>query len=105
PCPCGHFSDPVKECRCTGAMVQRYMSKLSGPLLDRIDMHIEVPALPYEELRTKPTGESSGTILERVQAARQHQSNRGFYNNQIPSSKLRDVARLDTAGERILQMA
>lgn len=105
PCPCGHFSDPVKECRCTGAIVQRYMSKLSGPLLDRIDMHIEVPALPYEELRNKPTGDSSRTILTRVQNARQHQINRGFYNNQIPSAKLRDIAALDAAGERVLEIA
>lgn len=105
PCPCGHFSDPVKECRCTGAIVQRYMSKLSGPLLDRIDMHIEVPALPYEELRNKPTGDSSRTILTRVQNARQHQINRGFYNNQIPSAKLRDIAALDPAGERVLETA
>jgi magnesium chelatase family protein len=97
--------DPTRECRCTGAMIQRYMGKLSGPLLDRIDMHIEVPALPYQDLRTKPTGDTSKTILERVQNCRRIQVGRGFYNNQIPSSKLRDVASLDASGERILETA
>jgi magnesium chelatase family protein len=86
-------------------MVQRYMSKLSGPLLDRIDMHIEVPALPYEELRNKPTGDSSSKILDRVQQARELQIKRGYYNNQIPSPKLREFAALDSAGERVLEMA
>lgn len=105
PCPCGFYGDQTRECRCTGAIVQRYMSKLSGPLLDRIDMHIEVPALPYEDLRNKPTGDSSRTILERVQNCRRIQMNRGFYNNQIPSSKLRDVASLDASGERVLETA
>ncbi len=105
PCPCGFYGDPTRECRCTGALIQRYMSKLSGPLLDRIDMHIEVPALPYEELRGKATGDSSQTILARVQAARSIQTLRGCNNSQIPSSKLREVASLDSAGERVLEMA
>jgi magnesium chelatase family protein len=105
PCPCGFRYHNLKECGCTGAMVQRYMSKLSGPLLDRIDMHIEVPALPYEELRTKPAGDTSTEILERVQQCRQRQIARGFYNNQIPSAKLREFAALDSAGERVLEMA
>jgi magnesium chelatase family protein len=105
PCPCGFHGDPTRECRCTGAMVQRYIGKLSGPLLDRIDMHIEVPALPYEELRGKAAGQTSKTILARVQAARAFQTARGFYNNQIPSSKLRQVASLDAGGERVLEMA
>jgi magnesium chelatase family protein len=81
------------------------MSKLSGPLLDRIDMHIEVPALPYEELRGKATGDASRTILARVQAARAVQTSRGYTNSQIPSSKLRQAASLDAAGERVLEMA
>ncbi|MEP7355570.1 MAG: ATP-binding protein, partial [Acidobacteriota bacterium] len=96
----------TKECRCTGAMIQRYMGKLSGPLLDRIDMHIEVPALSYSEMRGSVAGgESSAMILARVQAARELQTARGFCNNKIPSSHLRDVAGLDAAGERVLEMA
>jgi Magnesium chelatase, subunit ChlI len=53
-CPCGYFSDPTRECRCTGAIIQRYLSKVSGPLLDRIDMHIEVPAVAYKEFQGWP---------------------------------------------------
>ena len=60
PCPCGFFGDPTRECRCTGGIIQRYLGKISGPLLDRIDLHIEVPAVPYQELRGKDDGASSG---------------------------------------------
>ena len=62
PCPCGFFSDPTRECRCTGAIIQRYLSKISGPLLDRIDLHIEVPAVAYKELRGKDTGVTSAEM-------------------------------------------
>jgi magnesium chelatase family protein len=68
-------------------------------------MHIEVPALPYEELRTKPGSDISTEILERVQQCRQRQNVRGFHNNQIPNAKLREFASLDSAGERVLEMA
>jgi len=54
PCPCGYFGDPTRECHCTPPMIQRYVSKISGPLLDRIDVHIEVPAVKYKELRSPP---------------------------------------------------
>src|SRR6266404_2093031 len=60
PCPCGFFGDPTRECRCTGGIIQRYLAKISGPLLDRIDLHIEVPAVPYQELRGKDDGLTSG---------------------------------------------
>ena len=60
PCPCGHFSDPTRECRCTGGIIQRYLGKISGPLLDRIDLHIEVPAVAYQELRGQPSGRDIG---------------------------------------------
>ncbi len=65
PCPCGGFGDPARECRCTGGIIQRYLGKISGPLLDRIDLHIEVPALPYVELRGKDICASSAEIRER----------------------------------------
>ena len=69
-CPCGFFSDPTHECRCTGAIIQRYLSKVSGPLLDRIDLHIEVPAVAYKELRGKDNGVSSADMRTRVENAR-----------------------------------
>src|SRR5690242_12455445 len=84
PCPCGFFGDPTRECRCTGAIIQRYLGKLSGPLLDRIDLHIEVPAVPYQELRGKDGGVSSAVMRERVCAARDLQQRRGYYNAHIP---------------------
>jgi magnesium chelatase family protein len=78
--PCGFFSDPTRECRCTGAIIQRYLSKVSGPLLDRIDLHIEAPAVPYKELRGKDQGATSADMRARVEAARAIQHRRGFYN-------------------------
>jgi magnesium chelatase family protein len=105
PCPCGFFGDTTKECRCTGAIIQRYLGKLSGPLLDRIDLHIEVPAVPYKEMRAKDNGVSSSEIRERVCAARALQQQRGFYNAHIPPQALRQLCALDDAGERTLEMA
>jgi magnesium chelatase family protein len=104
-CPCGFFSDPTRECRCTGAIIQRYLSKVSGPLLDRIDLHIEVPAVPYKELRGKDNGVSSAEMRERVTTARTLQQQRGFYNAHIPQRLLRKLCALDEAGERTLEMA
>jgi magnesium chelatase family protein len=105
PCPCGFFSDPTHECRCTGAIIQRYLSKVSGPLLDRIDLHVEVPAVPYKELRGKDHGVSSADMRARVEAARTTQQQRGFYNSRIPSRLLRKLCALDDAGERTLELA
>jgi magnesium chelatase family protein len=105
PCPCGNFSDPTRECRCTGGIIQRYLAKISGPLLDRIDLHIEVPALPYGELRGKDNSASSAEIRERVVRARAVQQERGFYNALIPVRQLRKLCVLDEAGERILELA
>jgi magnesium chelatase family protein len=104
-CPCGFFSDPTHECRCTGAIIQRYLSKVSGPLLDRIDLHIEVPAVAYKELRGKDNGVSSTDMRTRVENARVIQQRRGFYNGRIPSRLLRQLCALDDAGERTLEMA
>jgi len=105
PCPCGFFSDTTRECRCTGAIIQRYLSKVSGPLLDRIDLHVEVPAVAYKELRGKDQGVSSAQMRTRVEAARGVQQQRGFYNSRIPSRLLRKLCVLDDAGERTLEMA
>ena len=105
PCPCGHFSDPTRECRCTGGIIQRYLAKISGPLLDRIDLHIEVPAVPYQELRGQAGGATSAGMRARVEQVRAIQQRRGFYNSQIPARQLRAICALDDAGERTLEMA
>ncbi|MEO5922370.1 MAG: YifB family Mg chelatase-like AAA ATPase [Bryobacteraceae bacterium] len=105
PCACGFFGDPTRECRCTGAIIQRYLGKISGPLLDRIDLHVEVPAVPYQELRGASGGASSAEISQRVARARAIQSARGFYNAHIPARELRRLCALDAAGERTLEMA
>jgi magnesium chelatase family protein len=105
PCQCGFYGDNTRECRCTPGIIQRYLAKVSGPLLDRIDLHIEVPAVPYKELRGKSDGHSTAQIRERVEQARALQRERGFYNSQIPPSQLRTLCALDDAGERTLEMA
>ena len=105
PCPCGFYGDPTRECRCTGAIIQRYLGKISGPLLDRIDLHVEVPAVPYQELRGAAGGSTSAEIAQRVARARAVQSARGFYNAHIPARQLRKLCALDAAGERTLEMA
>ncbi len=76
PCPCGYFTDPQKQCNCAPHQIQRYLSKISGPLLDRIDIHLEVPRLNYKELSERRTGENSAVIHERVAQARSIQSGR-----------------------------
>ena len=105
PCPCGFFGDPTRECRCTGAIIQRYLSKISGPLLDRIDLHVEVPAVPFKELRAKEESAGSAEMRERVERVRTIQRKRGFVSAQIPSGQLRSVCALDEPGERTLEMA
>jgi len=99
------YGDPGRECRCTGAVIQRYLGKISGPLLDRIDLHVEVPAVPYKELRANETGVTSAQMRERVDAARVVQEARGFVNAAIPPGVIREVCALDEAGERTLELA
>jgi magnesium chelatase family protein len=105
PCPCGFLGDATRECRCTPAIIQRYLSKISGPLLDRIDLHIELPAVPYKEMRADEQGATSAEIRARVERARAIQHARGYYNAQLPTRLLRKLCRLDEAGERTLEMA
>jgi magnesium chelatase family protein len=100
-----YHGDPTHECRCTGGIIQRYMGKISGPLLDRIDLHIEVPAVAYQELRGKETGATSAEMRERVLAARAIQLARGSINATVPAGRLRDICPLDAAAEKTLEMA
>lgn len=108
PCPCGYFSSPVHPCSCTLGQIQKYRSRISGPLLDRIDIHIEVPAVKYKELSGKITGEPSSTIRERVKKARAVQLTRfygrkGVYCNAHMSSKdIRKYCLLDEKSEALL---
>jgi len=76
PCPCGYYGDLRKECRCTQQQIMRYRNKISGPLLDRIDIHVEVPAVRYEDLANLTPGESSQIMRERIIAARETQQRR-----------------------------
>jgi magnesium chelatase family protein len=111
PCPCGYFTDPNKECTCSTPLIQRYMSKISGPLLDRIDIHIEVPAVKYKELSADTKSESSAAVRERVIKARQIQLKRFsearhiFNNGDMGSKEVRIYCRLDSAGADLLKMA
>jgi len=76
PCPCGYFGDPVKECTCSPGMVTRYQKRVSGPLLDRVDIHIEVPRVEFEKLADDRVGEAAETVRERVEVARTSQRQR-----------------------------
>jgi len=105
PCRCGYHGDPSHECRCTGAQIQQYLAKISGPLLDRIDLHVEVPAVPFQELRGRDDGVTSATMRDRVQAARALQHARGVVNASIPAGRIRDICALDANGERTLELA
>ncbi|MGA7156279.1 MAG: YifB family Mg chelatase-like AAA ATPase [Acidobacteriaceae bacterium] len=123
PCPCGYFNDKSRQCMCTPPMIQRYVSKVSGPLLDRIDIHIEVPAVQYKELRGGASSEGSAEIRARVLAAREIQHNRFletpvrtkptsrapsraiFANAQMSTQQIRTFCELSTNAERLLERA
>jgi magnesium chelatase family protein len=106
PCPCGHLGSTIRTCVCTGTMVAAYRSRLSGPLLDRIDLHVDVPALPYRELALAEPGESSAAIRDRVMAARARQQARGpRCNARLSSADLRRLAPLDGAAHALLERA
>src|SRR5579862_5403638 len=111
PCPCGFFGDPTRECRCTPPQIQRYVSKISGPLLDRIDIHIEVPAVKYRELRSDSPTENSAAVRERVVRTKQVQlaryaGDKGVYSNsQMPPRLIRKHCAISSEGETHLENA
>jgi magnesium chelatase family protein len=110
PCPCGYFNDKSHECLCTPPMMQRYVSKVSGPLLDRIDIHIEVPAVQYRELRSAAAGEGSAEIRARVLAAQERQhtrfaADRIYTNAQMHTRQIRTYCELSPEAERLLERA
>jgi magnesium chelatase family protein len=110
PCPCGHLGDRVKRCRCSAAQVHQYRAKISGPLLDRIDIHLEVPALKTDELMNGPAGTPSSAIRGRVVAARELQlarlrSENIFANAQMSARQLRKYCHLGKTELRLLREA
>jgi magnesium chelatase family protein len=108
PCPCGYRNDPRRDCHCTVPQIERYMSKISGPLLDRIDIHIEVPAVPFRELSARTPGTSSAQMRESVVAARAIQARRFAgtatrHNGQMTHRQIRAYCELDEAGTNLLR--
>jgi magnesium chelatase family protein len=111
PCPCGYYNHPEKECVCTPGNIQRYMNKISGPLLDRIDIHIEVVPVSYEELSGEKQTESSEVIRGRViqsrkvQGLRFEQHHQVYNNAQMSSKMIRQYCEIDSAGKNLLKKA
>ncbi len=110
PCPCGYFGHPTRACTCSPQAVQRYLGKVSGPLLDRIDLHVEVPPVDYAQLSAKTPGESSADIRARVNAARQRQRERFGTspipdNAHIPTGRLREFCPLTPGANALLSGA
>jgi len=111
PCPCGFFGDATHECHCTPPQIQRYVSKISGPLLDRIDIHIEVPAVKYKELRGEASAEDSAAVRDRVMRARNRQlerfasEKRVYANSQMPPKLIRKFCAISSEGEKLLETA
>ncbi|MCC6866821.1 MAG: YifB family Mg chelatase-like AAA ATPase [Ignavibacteria bacterium] len=111
PCPCGNFGNPNQDCSCQPQQIQRYMSKISGPLLDRIDIHIQVQAVKYKELSSNSTGEPSAAIRMRVIKARDVQLKRFmnkrniFSNADMQSKDIREFCKIDSASEELMKMA
>ncbi len=110
PCPCGYRGDPRRQCHCSVPQIERYMARISGPLLDRIDIHIEVPAVPFRELSEGPSGTSSAEMRAQVAAAREAQARRfqgtrTRHNADMSHRQVRQFCRLDSAGRELLKGA
>ena len=123
PCPCGYYGDPIKPCSCAPSTVTKYQKRISGPLLDRIDIHVEVPRVDYQKLSDDRLGEASSAIRARVEAAREHQRHRFSDGRQPQSAKakigaaelvcnadmrvgeIRQFCKLDGAGESLIRAA
>ena len=106
PCPCGFYGDSKRECRCSPNMITKYRNRISGPLLDRIDIHIEVPAVKYKEMAGEATGETSERVRLRVAAARTVQRDRlGHANARLAPKEMKQHCRLDTDCQELLKMA
>ena len=110
PCPCGYYGDPGRECTCSNSMITRYQKRISGPMMDRIDIHIEVPRVDYEKLTSERRGEPSAAIRERVEEARKLQLERFqdttlFCNADMGATEVRDYCQLDPTGKQLMKSA
>jgi magnesium chelatase family protein len=110
PCPCGYYTDPKKACRCNPTKIANYMGKISGPLLDRIDIHIELPSIKYKELSDTKDAESSSMIKARVEKARAIQRERFkpegiFYNAQMNTGLIKKYCLLEGEAKELLRLA
>jgi len=110
PCPCGNYGSKQTRCRCTQFQIERYRSRISGPLLDRIDLHIEMTEVPYAELASKEAGEPSSVIRERVEHVRLIQRERFkeegiLYNSQMSSKQIKKYCKLDSDAERLMELS
>ncbi len=111
PCPCGYYGDPTQECTCTPAVVTRYQKRISGPLLDRIDIHVDVPRVPYEKLTAEHMGEPSRVVAARVEAARERQrerfkgNGRVLCNADMTPAEVRVYCKLDATGQSLMRAA
>ena len=106
PCPCGFYGDPKRECRCSPNMITKYRNRISGPLLDRIDIHVEVPAVKYKEMAGEATGETSECVRQRVATARAVQRDRlGHANARLAPKEMKQHCRLDPDCQELLKMA
>jgi magnesium chelatase family protein len=109
-CPCGYFTDPHKPCKCLAPQIDKYLSRISGPLIDRIDIHIEVPPVPFRELRSSREGSDSATMRDQVIRVREIQRHRygetsTTLNGRMSPRQLRKHCPIDEAGERLLKQA
>jgi magnesium chelatase family protein len=106
PCPCGFFGDPKRECRCSPNMITKYRNRISGPLLDRIDIHVEVPAVKYKEMAGEATGETSEQVRGRVEQAREVQRHRFKHPNaRMTPKQIKEHCRLDDDCHELLKTA
>lgn len=110
PCPCGYYTDPKRGCKCSPMQIDNYLSRISGPLIDRIDVHVEVPAVSFHELRSTREGTPSSSMREQVLAARGRQRVRfgddtTMTNGKMSGKRLREFGKLDDAGEMVLRQA
>jgi magnesium chelatase family protein len=110
PCPCGYYGDPTHVCSCSNSMITRYQKRISGPLLDRIDLHMEVPRVDFEKLTSLQRGETSAVIRERVEAARARQTERFvgtelYCNADMGPTEVREFCQLDETGSRLMKSA
>jgi len=113
PCPCGYFGDPQKECTCSMGLVQRYQKRISGPLMDRIDIHLEVQRVPFQKLSALDKGETSATIRQRVEQAREIQAQRFaglnkpnlLVNGDMGPAEVQSFCQLDETGKNLMRAA